>query len=132
MDKDGCVFSSYIFKFDGKDDKYYVSLTIYNKNPNSFTVAFQLEKDFITDNLEDKDFLTYSNTNKYESFKILTTVTMIMKSFSIKNSLTNCILSAKDDKRHTVYKYMVSRNIKYWKMISDSKIDDVWIIEYDF
>lgn len=132
IDEDDMLYSSYVFKFEAKDDNYYVTLTVYNDTPNHFTVGFQIEEDFLTDNKENRDFLTYSNTNKNEAFKILTSVLMVMKLFSVKNKLNSCTLMAKDDKRHIVYKYMVSRNMENWKLVSDIKIDNVWVIDYKF
>ena len=79
---EGDKFTTYYYVFTTKDgDKYYVSLSYFDFNPGSFTADFQDEETFVKDRKEGKDFLTYTyiNTNKFDAFKVITTVFKIIK-----------------------------------------------------
>jgi hypothetical protein len=136
-DKEGDKYTSYIFKFNVNKDTYYVSITFFDFDTEFFTVDFQIEEDFIQDNLDNKDCLsrTYTNTNKFNSFLILSTVFKIIYDFYIYNKeiLHSFSFVANDDKRHNIYKNIIRKNLPNWEIISDEKDEnDTWHVKYKF
>jgi len=137
-DVDGDKFTTYYYTFTGKDkEKYYVSLSYFDYNLGSFTADFQDEKTFLKDREEGKDFLTYTyiNTNKFDAFKVITTVFKIIKDFYEHNieTLDGFNFNCEDDKRHNIYKHIISKLFPTWKLTKDEKDSDgTWDLTYDF
>jgi len=135
---DGDKFTTYYYVFITKDgDKYYVSVSYFDYNTTSFTVDFQDEQTFVKDREEGKDFLTYTyiNTNKFDAFKIITTVFKVIKDFYEYNidTLEEFTFNCEDDKRHNIYKHIIKKLFPSWELSEDNKDDDgQWVLVYKF
>lgn len=133
----GNKYTTYIFKFRGKNDNYYVTITFFEFNTEFFSCDFQIEEDFINDNKNKKDLLnrTYTNTNKFDSFMVLSTVFKIIYDFYEYNKeiLHSFSVTADDDKRHNIYKHMFMKFFPDWKLFKDEKDDNgQWSMDYKF
>ena len=136
-DKEGDKYTSYIFKFNIVKDIYYVTITIFDFDNEFFTVDFQIEEDYTQDNLNNRDCLsrTYTNTNKFNSFFVLSTVFKVIKDFYNHNKeiLHSFSFVANDDKRHNIYKNIIRKNLHNWEITSDEKDEKgVWHVRYKF
>lgn len=136
IDKDGDRYTSNIYKFNLNNDNYYVLITYFHFNTKQITLDFQIEKDFLQDFLDKKDIMcrTYNNTNNFNTFLVLSTVTKILIDYYHNNTnhlnefyfLTDC------DKKHNIYKSIIRKYLPNWIIISDKKNNDVWNTHYQF
>jgi len=137
IDKDGDRYTSNIYKFNLNNNTYYVLITYFHFNTKQITLDFQIEKDFLQDFLDKKDIMcrTYNNTNNFNTFLVLSTVTKILIDYYHNNInhlkefyfLTDC------DKKHNIYKSIIRKYLPDWIIISDKKNNDgVWNTYYQF
>lgn len=137
IDKDGDRYTSNIYKFNLNNNTYYVLITYFHFNTKQITLDFQIEKDFLQDFLDKKDIMcrTYNNTNNFNTFLVLSTVTKILIDYYHNNInhlnefyfLTDC------DKKHNIYKSIIRKYLPNWVITSDKKNNDsVWNTYYQF
>ena len=138
IDKDGDKYNKFLYTFiDNNDRKYYVRLTSWEINYASFSADFQTEEEYLNDQQNKTDILDikYPDTNRFDAFRVLSTVFRIIKDFYEYNikTLNNFIFVTDDIKRRNIYKSIINKIFPAWKLIKDEKdIDGTWHIEYDF
>lgn len=136
-DRDGDKYTSNVYKFDIDDDSYYVSITYFEFNPKQIMIDFQIQKDFFQDILDEKDIMcrTYTKTDKFQSFIVLSTVTKILIDYykNNKDSINEFFFLTDDDKKHNIYKSIIRKYLSNWVIKYDRKNHDgVWNTHYQF
>jgi hypothetical protein len=116
--------------------KYYVTISSWERNYAAFSADFRPEEDYEKDEENKVDLLDvkYEETNRFDAFRVLSTVFNIIKDFYEYNIKTlNTFMFTADDKRKSVYKKIINKLFPTWKLTSEEKKEDgMWRLEYEF
>jgi hypothetical protein len=125
------MWLEYIYKFSTDKNIYFVRISHPKGREDFFTTDF-VEKDSYKDEKEINFGLKYNDLNQHDSMKVISTVFRIIKEYYESNidTLEYFGFSA-TEKRHRIYKYVISKLFPKWKLRSDKKDGEEWIVHYD-
>jgi hypothetical protein len=137
VDKSGDKYLSFLYSFvDNNGRKYYVGLTSWEMSYYSFSADFRTEEEYLKDEKSKTDILDikYLDTNRFDAFRVLSTVFLIIKNFYEYNikTLTSFAFVADDIKRRNIYKNIIQKLFPDWKLVRDEELDGTWHLEYNF
>jgi hypothetical protein len=136
IDDDNDKYTRYIYMFKNKNNKkYIVNIYFYDYNTSSFTIDFQDYETYKQDVKLNIDIYnrTYKNLNRFDQFKILSTIFKIIKDFYEYNIdiLHEFIFSA-EDKRKKIYMNIIHKIFPNWKLVKEKLENNMWTLIYHF
>lgn len=121
----------YIYKFVADKNIYFVRISHPLNRDYFFTVDF-VEKDSYKENkIIDFDF-KYNDLNQHDSMKVIATVFNVIKEYYENNiDVLEYFGFSATEKRKNIYKYVISKLFPTWRIRSEEKAGNEWIIHYN-